>query len=162
MTPSPDKIAHRRQEPDDHAELSAALRAAQRADLSGRRRDRGGLRARAARRGRCADGGRGGIFMLDTNYWIPSGRGKDFQFFATDEEIVELLEYRLPVSFAPYELISLKYEKEFDRYVFHPKRVSIESYSQLHSEAVGFFFLRSLILTELIKLYNSNEIQEKL
>jgi hypothetical protein len=42
--------------------------------------------------------------ILDLDNWIRQGPGKVFQFTASDEQVVKILQSSLPTQFAPYSI----------------------------------------------------------
>lgn len=55
--------------------------------------------------------------IYDVNEWRRLGRGRDFQFFATDDEVQDWLLNCLPQEFGPYSLIGADLVKEGKIYV---------------------------------------------
>jgi len=86
-------------------------------------------------------------FVTDVDSWDRKGRGKSFQFFATDAEVAEVLGCSLPAKFAPYSLMAVKKEKLEGRFVQRPVHLEIPDFLEQRRKGTWRFFLRSHALT---------------
>jgi hypothetical protein len=86
-------------------------------------------------------------FVTDVDSWDRKGRGKSFQFFATDCELAEVLGYSLPARFAPYSLMAVKKEMLEGRFVQRPIHFEIDDFLEQRRKGAWRFFLRSHVLT---------------
>ncbi|RKZ78401.1 MAG: hypothetical protein DRR19_26475 [Candidatus Parabeggiatoa sp. nov. 1] len=86
--------------------------------------------------------------ILDTEDWIKQGRGKTFQFIATDEEIMATLQSSLPSQFTPYSIWGtvMTEEGKPDKHVCLCS--PLEDFLQLRQQGLSQFFIQSDILSD--------------
>ena len=103
--------------------------------------------------------------MINLDEWQNCGKGKSIQFFATDEEIMAILERCLPSRYSPYTLIAMRFIKEHDGYVYHPLIDTISSFQEYHKEYIKLFYIWSTSINSTftardITLINDNIIRD--
>ncbi len=79
-----------------------------------------------------------------------AGRGVEFQFFATDREIQELIDRTLPLALAPYRGLAVALRKPADRSTYDRERVDCaigEIIRCARAQAVGQVWIGSEALT---------------
>jgi hypothetical protein len=99
--------------------------------------------------------------VLDPEHWSRVG-GREFQFFATDEEIRDWLLTALPENFAPYHLVGADVVAEGGRYVREPFRCELEqlpSYIRRSPPLRDMFDIWSEVLTPGLELRRGQRIE---
>lgn len=87
-------------------------------------------------------------WLYDPYNWQRAGQGRDFQFFATDDDVAELLASALPDAFAPYSLLEFGLEKLGEkRHRELAKRHPINCFSRLRNEGQWNFGIESTAIT---------------
>ncbi|MBI1924847.1 hypothetical protein HYR99_11440 [Candidatus Poribacteria bacterium] len=85
--------------------------------------------------------------MLDVENWQRVGGPKGFQFYATDEEILQILEASLPKQYAPYSLVSSLMIPQGNTYVQDPFEFEMSQFLDYRYQGIWKFFIRSHVLT---------------
>lgn len=89
-------------------------------------------------------------FIDDPDRWYRVGRGRRFEFFATDEETQAWLLEALPEAFGPYQLVGYEIVKGEDRYTREPLSVELPDFRSFvadHPPGICDLFMRSYKLT---------------
>ncbi|OQW92274.1 MAG: hypothetical protein BWK78_02175 [Thiotrichaceae bacterium IS1] len=95
--------------------------------------------------------------ISETQQWLREGRGKTFQFFATSEEMVEILGTALPVQFAPYSIFGTFLVKEGKFYKHDYLSGPITDFPLFRARGIWQFFIQSQVLSsELLITPGSN------
>ncbi len=89
-------------------------------------------------------------FTPDT--WLRAGRGRSFQFYATDEEVLQVLRTCLPEALGPYSLIGSYVVTSGHRPVHHFISATPDEFLTVRANGVWQFFLRSWQLTPRLDL----------
>ena len=84
--------------------------------------------------------------------WQRSGRGKSFEFYVLDEEVLHVLMSALPRDFEPYSIIGTANRVADGTYVQQATEVNIEYFSKLRDKGIWQFFVRSKLLTDSLNL----------
>ncbi len=79
--------------------------------------------------------------------WIRAGRGKSFQFFATDQEVAHLLQISLPSEYRPYSIVSYEIVREGNNYMQIPIFCEMHDFLKIRKTGLWQFFIRSHLLT---------------
>ena len=88
--------------------------------------------------------------IYDVNEWRRLGRGKDLQFFATDDEVQDWLIKALPKKYAPYTLIGVESVKAGKIYIREPFELDVTELKRaMHwgNKVRWQFWIRSKIIT---------------
>lgn len=86
-------------------------------------------------------------WLFDPWNWKPAGRGRDFQFFATDEDIVELFAEALPEEYGPYSLLVPYVEPHSNAYREVVSRYSMLEFIHQREEGQELFQIQSHAIT---------------
>lgn len=86
-------------------------------------------------------------WLYDPYNWISAGRGRDFQFFATDEDIFEILAEALPGELGPYSLLVTYLERHGKLYREIVRRRQVPDFADLRKEGQYLFNIESHAIT---------------
>ena len=86
-------------------------------------------------------------WLYDPYNWTGVGRGRDFQFFATDEDIMEILSDALPEEFGPYALLAPYPEVHGKGYREAVRRRAVSDFAGLRAEGFELFQIESHAIT---------------
>ena len=86
-------------------------------------------------------------WLFDPWNWKPAGRGRDFQFFATDEDIVELFAEALPEEYGPYSLLVRYAGPQGNVYREVVSRHAVPEFAQLREQGPELFRVQSHAIT---------------
>lgn len=104
-------------------------------------------------------------FIQDPTEWVRLGRGKNRQFFATDDEVQTWLLEGLPKQYAPYELIVVDRVKHATSYIDQAFAYQVEALSQcLHDASQPRYevWIRSKCLTPEIPIWSGVQLDHVL
>jgi hypothetical protein len=79
--------------------------------------------------------------------WIRHSRGRRFDFFATDDDIVEFLHAFLPPQFAPYSILGTFMVKEGNTYKETYLSSEMDGFLALRAKDIWSFFIQSHVLS---------------
>lgn len=96
--------------------------------------------------------------VCDLDNWYRDSHGRSFQFYACDEEILEVLQSALPEAFSPYSLIGSYVEKHGRKYFHRFIEDSVNGFLSMRAESIWQFFIRSHQITPEVKLPNDNDV----
>ena len=85
--------------------------------------------------------------VLDVENWQRVGGPKGFQFYATDEEILQIFEAYLPNQYAPYSIVSSSMIPQGNTYVQDPFEFDMSQFLDYRRRGIWKFFIRSYALT---------------
>ena len=89
---------------------------------------------------------------LSSDTWVRAGRGRSFQFYACDEEVLQLLQSSLPQGLGPYSLIGT-YVEAIGRTPIHRfVTAAVGEFPTLRAKGIWQFFLRSWQATPTLDL----------
>lgn len=86
-------------------------------------------------------------WLYDPYNWMHASRGRDFQFFATDEDIIELLTDALLPEFGPYALLVPYPEVHGKGYREAVRRQAVSDFTGLRAEGFELFQVESHAIT---------------